>query len=354
MRALLSHDHPGADRPARKIEVPRHLGDERPVSDPAVLLDRVLPVLVLEREDRVAHRRGDRKAEAEPAADLDTGTGEAVRRTGSVRPDDIAWRGAALRPWPGGRGQALDREVEDALVVDRGVRACRARSQDARERLARGDVVSIEEAEQRVEPEGVLEGASRGLLVGVGDHDRRVEIKEALARKVRACSCCPGALARYRTTLSHERQRSGAHAIEHPPGRRQRRHRAEQARLVPQRPQVADAVRAVRDRDGEIGEHAAGEVERDRLVGGRSAWSQASMRPVKPASSRSSSAPAWETTPSPSAVTLTRARRPLRFTLKVPFREATGSFENPHSSLRNGHFLVFQEVSGRESVKWAG
>ena len=58
----------------------------------------------------------------------------------------------------------------------------------------------------------------------------------------------------------------GAHTIEDPPGRRCRGDRAEQPRLVPQLAQVADAVRAVRDRNGEIGEHRSGEVDRHRLV----------------------------------------------------------------------------------------
>ena len=45
---------------------------------------------------------------------------------------------------------------------------------------------------------------------------------------------------------------------------------------------------------------------------------------------------------------------PLPFTLNVPFCEVAGSAENPHSSLRDGHFRVSREVNGHRSAKRAG
>ena len=83
--------------------------------------------------------------------------------------------------------------------------------------------------------------------------------------------------------------------------------------------------------------------------------SQASINPVKPASSRSSSVPAWETTPSPSAVTLIRANRPLRFFIqKVPFREGFLLLEHLKFPLRKGHFRVFQAVRSAKSRETGG
>ena len=57
------------------------------------------------------------------------------------------------------------------------------------------------------------------------------------------------------------------HPVEHPPSGRRRSDGTEKARFVAKRAQIADRIRAVSYRDGEIGEHRAGEVDRHRLVG---------------------------------------------------------------------------------------
>jgi hypothetical protein len=85
-----------------------------------------------------------------------------------------------------------------------------------------------------------------------------------------------------------------------------------------------------------------------------SARSHASIKPVKPAISRRSSAPACETTPSPSAVPFTLPSRPLRFTRQVPFREVFGSFEDPHSPLQDRHFDVSNDLTSRKRVQQRG
>ena len=85
--------------------------------------------------------------------------------------------------------------------------------------------------------------------------------------EVGTCAFGPGTLTGKRTAVTQERQVGGAHPVEHPPGRRRGRHRPEQPGSVAQLAKVADRVGTIGDRNGEIGEHAAGEVDWHRLVG---------------------------------------------------------------------------------------
>ena len=77
------------------------------------------------------------------------------------RPDRVFW-------------QLCEREVEQLDVVGGGVGARVARTQHTGERLLAGRLI----AEQRMEAEAVLVVTGRLLLVGVGSHQRRVEVED--------------------------------------------------------------------------------------------------------------------------------------------------------------------------------
>ena len=66
-----------------------------------------------------------------------------------------------------------------------------------------------------------------------------------------------------------------------------------------------------------------------------------SIRPVSQASSRSIPAPACDTTPVPSALTLTRPGRLLRFTCGVPFLFGDWTLSKSQFSLQDRHFVLF-------------
>jgi len=85
----------------------------------------------------------------------------------------------------------------------------------------------------------------------------------------------------------------------------------------------------------------------DRLA----ALTDASTSPVSPASSRSSSVPACDTTPAPSAVTFILPARLLRFTYQVPSRSVTVDLENPQFPLRDRHFGASGPISTRHPVQ---
>ena len=138
-----------------------------PVAARAVLLDRRAPAGGMERDDRLAHLGGDREAEAEGDAQLPTGPGEAVGRPGRVGPNDIGGRALLARAGTGVLGQGVDRPAQHDLVVGRRVRAGVTRPKDGRQRLAGGDLGTVEEAGERVEAVGALPGRGRQLLVRV-------------------------------------------------------------------------------------------------------------------------------------------------------------------------------------------
>ena len=72
-----------------------------------------------------------------------------------------------------------------------------------------------------------------------------------------------------------------------------------------------------------------------------------STSPVRSAISRSSSTPAWETTPRPSALTLTRPRFRLRFIYEVPSCAVYLDPGKPKFPLQDRHFgLSTRRVAG--------
>lgn len=83
--------------------------------------------------------------------------------------------------------------------------------------------------------------------------------------------------------------------------------------LVPSRPKVADQVSPICDRNGEICDHRAREVDRHRLIGADERVIPGVDEPGEPRQLSEHFCTAG-TTPLASAVTFTRANRPLRFT----------------------------------------
>src|SRR5665811_1145909 len=77
--------------------------------------------------------------------------------------------------------------------------------------------------------------------------------------------------------------------------------------------------------------------------------------PVKPdrsATSRSRPTPACETTPSPSALTLTRGTIAIVFTQKVPPRAGHGTSDKSYYPLRDRHFrLLRTRVDRSQTLK---
>ena len=87
------------------------------------------------------------------------------------------------------------------------------------------------------------------------------------ATEVRSCARRPRLCPCHRPTLAKKRQVPLAHPVEHPPGGRRGGDGAEELGLVTKDRKVADRVRTVCDRDGQVGEDTAREVDRQRLVG---------------------------------------------------------------------------------------
>ena len=90
-----------------------------------------------------------------------------------------------------------------------------------------------------------------------------------------------------------------------------------------------------------------GSCPESRCRNGASASDIAADRPVASARSASSRAPAWPTTPRPSAVTTILGREEVRFTLRVPFALDGRNLRQVPSSQVEGHFYVYGTLSPR-------
>ena len=145
-------------------------------------------------------------------------------------------------------------------MIGGGVRARFPRAQQLTDRLTATAVVLhaavIDEPEQRVEPETLLPGPGRVLLVGVRGDQRGVEIDHDLPVLDRGPCHLPDPLAG-RRPRGGERGEDvvgvGGQPGDQPRHRRVRGHRAEHPGLRAQHRDIAGGVPAQRDRDGEIG-----------------------------------------------------------------------------------------------------
>ena len=125
-----------------------------------------------------------------------------------------------------------------------------ARAQPGGQWLAGG----VEEGDQGVEPEAVLVVRGGALFVGVGTHQRGVEVDDVEAGvETGGPRLSPSAGPGRGDAL----QGGGIDRLEGPPGRRNRRHVAEQTRLVRQHPQIGDGGGPIGDGHGQIHEHLA-------------------------------------------------------------------------------------------------
>ena len=140
-------------------------------------------------------------------------------------------------------------------MIGCGVGASVARPKHPCEGLA-GAIAAVQPAAQRVEPEAVLVGRRRALLVGVRIDKGRVQVQDQRSRRGRAQR--PRLLA---GPGQRRPQRRGPARIcgellsQDPPGGRGRADLAEQLRLVPQGGQVADAVATIGEHDHKVPQH---------------------------------------------------------------------------------------------------
>ena len=142
-------------------------------------------------------------------------------------------------------------------MVSGSVAAGVPRSQQPSQRFAAGDLRSVQEHQQRVMPEGLLPGRRCVLLViGVIDGDGGIDVQMQPAARRR---CRPGRPRRASSSPAGSTdtgQMFGVDAlIDAPPHRGRRRRRAEDMLAIPAPlGNPVDAVRAVGDRGGQIGE----------------------------------------------------------------------------------------------------
>ena len=107
------------------------------------------------------------------------------------------------------------------------------------------------------EPEAALVGAGGTLLLGVGGEEAGVDIEDQL---LGPGAGVPGLGQRLRPGGAERFQGQRVDGLDHPVGRRLRRHRPEQRLLAAQHTEVRDVIAAVGDRDREVAQDDAGVV----------------------------------------------------------------------------------------------
>jgi hypothetical protein len=135
--------------------------------------------------------------------------------------------------------------VEEAFqVILGGVGAGIARPQQAGQRLASA-IAAVQEAHQWVEPEPVLVGAGRALLVGVGVHqgpadiDRQQSLHVSAGRPGASAGVGPGG------AQAGKAVEILGDLLQHPPGSGRRGDLPEQLRLLAQDRKIAQAIAAI-------------------------------------------------------------------------------------------------------------
>ena len=241
-------------RPGRWPRPPR-----RPSRRSPSVLDRRMPAAARGwHRQSVWIRAVDRESEGEPDPPVHAGGGERVGGAGGVgagqqpraRPGtaDRSRRGRACS------GSAAKARSSTVDVVGGGVGARVPGPQQTGQRLPAGHLGTVQEAQQRVEPERLLPGRRSVLLLAVRDRDRGVEVQHTA--RVSRSGPAPAAHAAARATARAARTAARWPAIDpvqHPPRRRHRRHRSVQVLAIAKHADPADRVRAVGDRDREIG-----------------------------------------------------------------------------------------------------
>ncbi len=140
-------------------------------------------------------------------------------------------------------------------------------------------------------------------------------------------------------------------AHEQPPHRRVRRHRPEHPGLIGQHRDVADALRAIRDRDRQIAQHPS-RIVRGLRRGQRPRQSAGQRRRVGQIGQQPGARVRHD--PAPSAVTVTRARRVVTCTKEVPPRSTILVLQQAQNPLQGGHFPSSTRPSSRPDLEEPG
>ena len=255
-------DHPGPCRPARQVDQIgdlAHLGVITPLG--AVGADRGLPAALGDGD----HDGGDLGGQGVPDDEADlalaAGVQEPVRHAGGVGAGDHLDHG-------GIDGQLRERVIEDDLMIDGGARSGVAGTQQPSQALPGAVQIAVE----GVEPEPVLVGRGRPLLVGVRTDQGGVDVDNV---EPRIGTRSPNRRPRLRACLTNAGQRVVVDGFQGAPRRRVRRHLTEQAGLVPQGRQIRDRFAAIGDHHRQIDQHLAPVMAPPALLGRRDRHRQA-------------------------------------------------------------------------------
>ena len=211
-----------------------------------------------------------RESEGEVQATVHTRGRERMRRAGRVRPGQHPRGVRVARSGSSIVGEAGQRHVQHPDVIGGGVGAGVARTQQPRQRLPTGHVGTVQEAEQGMEPEGLLPGRGGVLLLTVRHGDGGVEVQPQLPAQraeVGAGTGGPRPGPGRRPRGTDPGQVSLVDPVQHPPRGRHRRHRPEQVLPITQHRDPADRIGAVGDRDRQVGEHPPRGMHRHAPVG---------------------------------------------------------------------------------------
>ena len=234
----------------------------RALAEVAVGLDRGMPAHVGDDINDALDPRIYGESEGEPDTPLHTRCGERMGRARRIGAGQNTRTGPGLDRGVEQRAgvfwQRRDRQVQDGDVVRGGVRPSVPGTKQAGKCFASGEVGAVQEAQQRVESEGAFPSRGRVLLLAVRDGDRGVEVQtQPPTRRVEVGSRpggpCP--FPRHRGGCPDRGEVIGIDLVQHPPRGGHRCHRAVKVLAIPEHADPRDRVRAVSDRDREIGEH---------------------------------------------------------------------------------------------------
>ena len=234
--------------------------------------------------------------------------------------------GADQHPPPQVAGQLRQRQPGHLDVLGGGVRPGVPGPQHDGQRLpgALGAVVG-ERGQRVMEPERLLPGRRGLLLLRVRDHDRGVDVDrdQAAVRAGRASPASAQARSRAAARAARiARSARGASAASAPTSRETTGSEATgpaSSGCGAQHRDIGQAVPAQRQRHRQVGDDLPRVVHRPRRPPPGQRRDRPWPRPVTRSVSASSSTPAWDTIPVPSADTVILGRRAVFCTWKVPF-----------------------------------
>jgi hypothetical protein len=184
----------------------------------------------------------------EPQLAADQVVDEGVGRAGGAGADQA-------RLSAGWLGQRQQRHRQHVPVILGGIGGGIAGPQQRRQCLA-GPIAAVQPSAKRVEPEALLVGAGRALLVGVGLDQGRVHVDDQRPR--RSSPQRPGPLAdpgQRRPQRRHLAWITAHLPCQHPPGGRGRGDLAKQVRLLAQAGKIAHTVATVGQHHHQVPQH---------------------------------------------------------------------------------------------------